>query len=68
VPEPELRKMLTTNAAELFGFDLAELRPLGDTFGPTPDELRVPLSELPANADEVLLKGLAGTASGTRAS
>jgi predicted TIM-barrel fold metal-dependent hydrolase len=43
-PPDEVRAMVETNAAELFGFDLDALRPLADRVGPTVDEVRRPLS------------------------
>jgi hypothetical protein len=39
VPIDETRRMLGLAAAEVFGFDLAALRPLADKIGPTPAEL-----------------------------
>jgi len=38
VPESELRAMLGGNAAELYGFDVARLRPLVERIGPTMGE------------------------------
>jgi predicted TIM-barrel fold metal-dependent hydrolase len=43
VPEDETRAMLGTNAAELYGFDLAALAPLVERIGPKPEEVAVPL-------------------------
>ena len=40
VDPEEVRKVLTTNAAELYGFDLEALAPLADRIGPTVGELR----------------------------
>ena len=34
-PEPEVRAMVETNAADFYGFDLTKLRPIGDRIGPT---------------------------------
>ena len=56
VPEPELRKVLAGNAAELYGFDLAALAPLAARVGPTVAELAQPLVELPDGANEALLR------------
>jgi hypothetical protein len=52
VPEGEVRQMLGTNAAEVYGFDLAGLQPLADRIGPTVDEIATPVTpdELPANS------------------
>ena len=45
VDRSDVRKMLGSNAAELYGFDLEKLQVLADEFGPTPDEISVPLAE-----------------------
>jgi predicted TIM-barrel fold metal-dependent hydrolase len=52
--EDDMRKILATNAAKLYNFDLDALQPLADKFGPTVEEIRVPLTELPKNANEAL--------------
>ena len=44
VPEDEVRRMVETNAAALYGFDLEALRPLGDKIGPTVDAVAQPLA------------------------
>ncbi len=54
--EGDLRKILTLNAAELYDFDLEALAPLAEQYGPTYAELSEPLTELPANANEALLR------------
>ncbi len=48
----EVRAMLGENAARLYGFDLGKLEPLAAKFGPTPDEVAVPLApeELPKDS------------------
>ncbi len=43
--ESEVRMMLGENAAALYGFDLGKLADVVSRVGPTPEELRVPLSE-----------------------
>ncbi|MEE9415037.1 MAG: amidohydrolase family protein [Acidimicrobiales bacterium] len=48
--EQDMRKVLATNAAEVYGFDLAALAPLAAEHGPTVQELRVSLDEIPAKA------------------
>jgi predicted TIM-barrel fold metal-dependent hydrolase len=50
-PEAETRAILGENAARLYGFDLAVLRPWADAHGPTPADVAVPLSadEFPKN-------------------
>jgi predicted TIM-barrel fold metal-dependent hydrolase len=57
-PEDEMRRILAGNAADLYHFDLAQLQPLGEQFGPTVEELGVPLTELPDPPNEALLKGV----------
>jgi len=54
--EGDLRKILTLNAAELYDFDLEALAPLAEQYGPTFAELSEPLTELPADANEALLR------------
>jgi len=44
VPPEETRKMVETNAAALYGFDLDALRPIGDRIGPTVQEVSRPLA------------------------
>ena len=48
--EKEVRMILGENAARLYGFDLDVLRPLAAKIGITPDLVRVPLDEIPADA------------------
>ena len=48
--------MLAGNAAELYGFDLDALAPLAQKFGPTVGEIAQPLTELPENPNEALLR------------
>jgi predicted TIM-barrel fold metal-dependent hydrolase len=52
VPENEVRRMVETNAAALYGFDLEALRPLGDKIGPTVDAVaeRLPPEEYPSDS------------------
>ena len=57
-----LREILAGNAAKLYGFDLDKLAPLADKYGPTVDEIRRPLTELPENPNQALLRGAAATA------
>jgi predicted TIM-barrel fold metal-dependent hydrolase len=58
VPHDEMTKILATNAAGLYGFDMDALRPLGDQHGPTLGELAEPLLELPDNPNEALVRAL----------
>jgi predicted TIM-barrel fold metal-dependent hydrolase len=50
VPENEVRMMLGENAAKLYGFDLDELRPAASQANITPDLVRTPLDEIPADS------------------
>lgn len=55
--EPErLQQVLAGSAAELYGFDLDALAPLAGKVGPTVAELAEPLTELPENPNEALLR------------
>jgi predicted TIM-barrel fold metal-dependent hydrolase len=56
LPEDELRKILGGNAAKLYGFDLDALAPLAAQYGPTVEELRLPLEQLPENPNSALLR------------
>ena len=51
-----MRMLLGGNAAELYGFDLDKLAPIAAKVGPTVEELRVPLTALPENPSEALLR------------
>jgi predicted TIM-barrel fold metal-dependent hydrolase len=46
----EVRMMLGENAAALYGFDLEALRPAAERIGITPEQVRVPLDEIPDSA------------------
>ena len=60
--EDDMRKILAENVAQLYDFDLPALRPLAEQFGPTVDELKQPLLELPEGANEALRRVGASTA------
>jgi predicted TIM-barrel fold metal-dependent hydrolase len=47
VPEDEVRAIVGTNAAKVYGFDLDALQPLVDQIGPTVEEIATPLDHLP---------------------
>ncbi|WP_436793306.1 amidohydrolase family protein [Actinospongicola halichondriae] len=47
VDPAEVKMMLTDNAADLYGFDVDALAPLGKKFGPTVGEIRTPIDEVP---------------------
>jgi predicted TIM-barrel fold metal-dependent hydrolase len=57
VGEDEMRKILSENAARLYGFDLDALAPLAAEYGPTVAEIATPLDALPENPNSALLKG-----------
>ncbi len=48
--EGDVRKILGENAAALYGFDLEALRPAADALGITPELVREPLGEIPADS------------------
>jgi len=50
LPENEVRMILGENAARLYGFDLEALRPVAERLGITPDLVRQPLEEIPADS------------------
>ena len=57
VPEDEVRRMTSLNAAEVYGFDLGFLQGIADKIGPTPEEVATPVSpeELPASSMSVCI-------------
>ncbi|MER7760057.1 amidohydrolase family protein [Streptomyces sp. NPDC097619] len=50
LPREEVAAMVGGNAARVYGFDLGFLAPLAAEHGPTPAEIAVPLTEVPAEA------------------
>jgi hypothetical protein len=58
--ETVMRDLLANTAADLYGFDLAKLKPLADQYGPTVGEVAQPLTELPENPNEALVGALQG--------
>ena len=54
----ELQAILAGNAAKLYEFDLDALAPIAAQHGPTVDELRQPLTEMPADANDALMKSV----------
>jgi predicted TIM-barrel fold metal-dependent hydrolase len=52
----ELQQILARSAADLYDFDLDALKPLADRYGPTVAELQQPLTELPDEPNEALLR------------
>jgi hypothetical protein len=53
-----LHQMLSENAAKLFGFDLAALKPLASRFGPTLEEINLPLKTVPEKSNEALRRAV----------
>ena len=58
-PVDEMRRILAGNCATLYDFDLVKLAPLAERFGPTVEELNVPLDHLPEHPNEALLRAAA---------
>lgn len=56
VPEPTLRTVFGGAAAALYDFDLDALAPVAERVGPTVDEVAQPLTELPDDPNEALLR------------
>ncbi|MGZ4754383.1 MAG: amidohydrolase family protein, partial [Acidimicrobiia bacterium] len=57
----ELQQILAGSAAKLYGFDLDALAPLAAKVGPSVAELAQPLTELPEQPNEALLKAVRGS-------
>jgi predicted TIM-barrel fold metal-dependent hydrolase len=57
-PEADLRRILAANAAGVYGFDLEALAPHAAEVGPTVAEIARPLTELPAEPNEALLRNV----------
>jgi predicted TIM-barrel fold metal-dependent hydrolase len=55
-PEADLRKVLAGNAAGLYDFDLEALGKAAEVVGPKVSEVAQPLTELPAEPNEALLR------------
>ena len=55
-PEDEVRGVLAGSAAELYGFDLAALAPIAERVGPTVEEVARPLTQLPDEPNEALVR------------
>ncbi len=56
IEEAEMTRILSENAANLYGFDLEKLAPLAAQHGPSKAELAQPLTALPDNPNDALLK------------
>jgi predicted TIM-barrel fold metal-dependent hydrolase len=57
LPEAEVRRMTSLNAAEVYDLDLDYLQIVGDEIGPTPEEVATPLTpqELPPSSMSVCI-------------
>jgi predicted TIM-barrel fold metal-dependent hydrolase len=62
VEPEEMGRILGGNAANLYDFNLDALAPYAASVGPTVDEISQPLTELPDNPNDALLKGVKQTA------
>ncbi|TVR27705.1 MAG: amidohydrolase [Ilumatobacter sp.] len=62
VAPDELARLLSGNAADLYGFDLDKLAPYTAAVGPSVEELAEPLTELPENPNDALMKGVVTSA------
>lgn len=63
VDPSETRRMISANAATVFGFDLDQLNEVARQIGaPTPDEVATPLLEFPSFPDETVSPALVGAA------
>lgn len=58
LPSEQVYQLVCANAAALYNFDLTALAPLGDTFGPTVEQLAEPLIDLPSDANDALRKAV----------
>lgn len=55
--EPEqIQQILAGNAAKLYNFDLAALQPAADKYGPTVEEIAQPLTALPDEPNQALMR------------
>lgn len=52
----DIRKVLTENPAELYGFDVGALAPVAERIGPTVAELARPVTELPDEPNMAILR------------
>jgi len=56
LPPEQLQQILAGNAAKLYHFDLDALRPAADKFGPTVAEIAEPLTALPEQPNQALMR------------
>jgi predicted TIM-barrel fold metal-dependent hydrolase len=54
----DMQKILAENVAGLYGFDLPALAPMAAKYGPSVQDLALPLDQLPDGANDALLKAL----------
>jgi predicted TIM-barrel fold metal-dependent hydrolase len=55
----KVQRMLAGTAAEVYGFDLAKLKPFADKYGPKVSEVSQPLTQLPENPNQALRRSAA---------
>ena len=48
--EADVRRVVTENAARVYGFDVEALTPVAEKVGPTVDEIKVPLDQIPKDS------------------
>jgi predicted TIM-barrel fold metal-dependent hydrolase len=60
VEPAEVRRMVTTNACEVYGFDQSRLETLARAFGPSVEEVARPLDVVPRNPEETVSPVFAG--------
>src|SRR5262249_55548168 len=58
--EQDLRRLLAGTASQVYDFNLRALQPLADEWGPTVAEIKEPLTALPENPNEALVRGPVG--------
>jgi predicted TIM-barrel fold metal-dependent hydrolase len=58
--EQDLRRLLAGTASQVYDFSLRALQPVADEWGPTVAEIKEPLTALPENPNEALVRGPVG--------
>jgi hypothetical protein len=48
--EADVRRVVTDNAARVYGFDVDALKPVAEKVGPSPEEIRMPLDQVPKDS------------------
>jgi predicted TIM-barrel fold metal-dependent hydrolase len=57
VPVDEVASMVGLTAIDVYGFDLDVLAPVAEKVGPTVDEVKVPLDQIPADSRSIAFAG-----------